>query len=347
MRIRKGVNGMAEYREAKKVSLFRILKREKSIRRVLLISWASNKIWIVVRTFLLIGFSFVLLYPLLYIITVSIRESADLMDPLAFWVPRHITATNIVDSFNAMKYPQAFMNTIILDVVSTLLQLFSCALVGYGFARFRFPLKNLVFGLVIFTIIVPPQLIIIPQYINFRYFDIFGLGSVLGLFFGKSVTLNLLDTVFTFYVPAFFGFGIRSGLFIFIFRQFFRGMSKELQESAYIDGCGQFKTFVRIMAPNAIPAFITVFLFSLIWYWNDYYYAAMFFDRIKTVSLALESLKQEFLIMAKFKNDFLDPYVLVTRLQAGCLLTIAPIFLLYLFLQKFFVESIERTGIVG
>ena len=303
--------------------------------------------WSIIRILLLTGLSFVLIYPLMYMITISIRRTEDLLNPLAYWIPRSITAENFIDAFKVMKYPTAIKNNIFVDLISSALQVFSCSLVGYGFARFRFKGRNVLFGLVLFTILVPPQLIIVPSYIQFRFFDFFGIGKIIGLFVGRPVTANLLDTLWTFYLPAMFGTGIRSGLFIFVFRQFFRGMSKELQESAYIDGCSQLKTFFQIMLPNAKPCLVTVALFSIVWYWNDFYFAAMYFTNLRTVSIALSSLREDFILMTKYANAVTDPYVLVTRIQAGCLLTVGPLLFLYLVLQKYFVESIERTGIVG
>ncbi|NCU25255.1 carbohydrate ABC transporter permease [Candidatus Nomurabacteria bacterium] len=308
----------------------------------------KSKIWSLIRAVLLIGLSFVLLYPLLYTLTMSIRFSEDLMDPLSMWIPKRLTAVNFIDAYTTMKYPQAVFNSIKFGLVSSVFQVVSCSLVGYGFARFRFKGNNILFALVLFTLFVPPQLIIVPSYLQFRYFDIFGIGSLAGLFTGEKLTINLLDSVWTFYLPAMTGVGIRSGLFIFVFRQFFRGMPRELQESAYIDGCNQFKTYLKIMLPNAVPCIVTVALFSIVWYWNDFYYSAMYINQSKTVSLALSTLKIDYiLVLQNFNFSNTDPYDLITRVQAGVFLTLSPVLLLYLFLQRYFVESIERTGIVG
>ncbi len=291
------------------------------------------------RYALLIGLAFIILYPLFYIVSMAFREARDILDPSVTWIPRHFTMQNIIDAFEAMRYPQALWNTISISVVSSLLQLCSCAVVGYGFARFRFKGKSLFFGLVLLTIIIPPQIIFIPTYLMYSHYDFFGLTTAL---FGEQAYVNLIDTNWTMYLPAALGVGIRSGLFIFIFRQFFRGLPKELEDAAYVDGCGHVRTFLRVIVPNAGGAFLTVFLFSLVWYWNDYYYMSMYFNKTQNISIALQGLTRNLsdLLMQNTNETSV-------RAQAGCLLTILPLLIVFIFLQKYFTEGLERTGIVG
>lgn len=229
---------------------------------------------------------------------------------------------NIIDAFEAMRYPQALWNTISISVVSSLLQLCSCAIVGYGFARFQFKGKSLLFGLVLLTIIIPPQIIFIPTYLMYSHYDFFGLTTAL---FGEQAYANLIDTNWTMYLPAALGVGIRSGLFIFIFRQFFRGLPKELEDAAYVDGCGHARTFLRVIVPNAGGAFLTVFLFSLVWYWNDYYYVSMYFNKTQNISIALQGLTRNLsdLLMQNTNETSV-------RAQAGCLLTILPLLIVFI-----------------
>lgn len=130
--------------------------------------------------------------------------------------------------------------------------------------------------------------------------------------------MNILDSVWAFYLPAICGFGVRSGILIFIFIQFYRGLPKELEDAAYIDGCGPLRTFLRIMLPNALPALITVLLFSVVWYWNDYQYAGMFLVDNQTLPLRLSNLK---MVLNSAAGQQLDPYqlsvLLPGRLPAG------------------------------
>jgi len=245
-----------------------------------------------------------------------------------------------------MAYAKSLGTTLKVDLVSSILQVVSCSIVGYGFARFKFKGQRIMFGLVIFTIIVPPQIVAIPTFMQYKFFDFFGLAKILSLIIGRPVHFNLLNSLLTFYLPAILGTGIRSGLFIYIFRQFFRGMPKELEDAAYFDGCSPFQTFFRIMVPNAGPAYLTVFLFSIVWYWNDYFYASMYFSTLRTISVSLAMLPQSIYQQINYFHAG-DPYKVITRIQAGCLMAIAPVLILYIALQRYFTESIQRTGIVG
>lgn len=306
-------------------------------RRYLMRLAAQKRIWKVFRFVILVGLGFVIMYPLIYMISCAFREKADMSDPTVMWIPRHYTFDVITETLDAMDYWETLGTTLLLNIGCSLLQVISCAVTGYGFARFRFKGKKLLFGVVIMMILVPHQVISLPLYTQFRYFGIKGLFS-----------LNLIDTKLTMYLPAMTANGIRAGLMILIFRQFFKGMPRELEDAAYIDGCGPFMTFVRVMAPNAASAFLTVFLFSVVWYWNDYYVSSTFFTNTKTIAIMLSNLDNE-LKAALFDDPTvqISPREQIVWKEAGCLLSIAPVLLMYVFLQKYFTEGIERSGLVG
>lgn len=297
----------------------------------------ADGIWRIFRFVILFGLGFVVMYPLLYMISCAFRNSADMSDPTVMWIPRKYSLKAIAETIDAMDYWKTLGNTLILNIGCSLVQVFSCALTGYGFARFNFKGKKLLFGIVILMILVPAQVISLPLYAQFRYFGIKGIFS-----------LNFIDSRLTMYLPAMTANGIRAGFMILIFRQFFRGVPRELEDAAYIDGCGPFRTFVKVMLPNASAALLTVFLFSVVWYWNDYYVSSTFFTDTKTIAIMLTNLDNELKM-----NLFNDPTVQISPREqivwkeAGCLLSIAPVLLLYVFLQKHFTEGIERSGIVG
>ena len=297
----------------------------------------TDAVWPVFRTLILAGLCFVILYPLLFMISCAFRERSDMSDPTVMWIPRHYTLDVIRETMDAMDFRRTLFNTLVLNVGCSLVQVISCAVTGYGFARFRFKGKKIFFAIVIMMILVPTQVISLPLYTQFRYFGIKGLFSV-----------NLIDSRLTMYLPALTANGIRAGLMILIFRQFFKGLPREIEDAAYTDGCGPFRTFVRVMAPNAAPAFLTVFLFSVVWYWNDYYVSNTFFTNTKTMALMLTNLDNELKI--RLFNDptvQISPREQIVWKEAGCLLSIAPILLMYVFLQKYFTEGIERSGLVG
>lgn len=296
------------------------------------------------RAIFLIAMCFVVIYPVLYMITLSLRETVDLYDTSVIWIPKHWTTQNYRDVIEMLDYWQMLLKTLALMGVSTALNVAICAVTGYGFARYDFRGRALLFGLVLFTIIVPPQNVAIPLFMQYYSFDFLGLGQIAKIFGSEAISLNLLNTSWTFYLPAAFGMGLRSGIFIYIFRQFFRGMPVELEDASYIDGCNIFKTFIRIMLPNAGPAILTSFMFSFVWYWNDYYLGTLFFDKAPTLSVALGSYQSSLLATGL---DASDPYAIYVRLQAGCVLLILPLIIGFAILQRKFTESIDKTGIVG
>lgn len=297
----------------------------------------TDKLWPFFRACILIGLGFVIMYPLIYMVSCAFRERGDMNDPTVMWIPRHLTLDIIRETIDAMDFWHTLGTTLVLNIGCSLVQVMSCAVTGYGFARFSFRGRKLLFAIVIMMILVPTQVIALPLYSQFRYFGIKGI-----------FTVNLIDTGLTMYLPAITGNGIRSGLMILIFRQFFRGLPKELEDAAYIDGCGPFMTFVRVMIPNAASAFLTVFLFSVVWYWNDYYVSTTFFTDSRTIALMLTNLESELNIrLFNDPNVQINPREQIVWKEAGCLICIMPLLLMYTFLQKHFTEGIERSGLVG
>lgn len=298
----------------------------------------ARVIWPVVRTVLLFGICFLLLYPLLYMFVSAFRAPEDLYNPSVIWITRHWTTDHLMTLIELINYPTTLMNTALISIVSAVVQTVVCSFVGYGFARFKFKGRNVMFALVIFTIIIPPHAIINSLYMIFRFFHI----PIYSLFAG---TVKLVDTPFVFWIQALFGMGLRSGLFIFIYRQTFRGMPSELENAALIDGCNPLQTYLRVMMPNAVMAMVTVFMFSLVWHWNDTYSVSILAPQMKTLSTAIADLQIE-VFRLKDGGDT-NPMINQVRMQAGALLSIAPMLVVFLFGQRAFTESIERTGIVG
>lgn len=297
----------------------------------------------VIRAAFLICMSYILVYPLVYMISMSVQSSSQLLDPSVVWVPTSVTLDNYKKAFEAMNYGSSLVFTLRVHMVSALIEIFTCAFVAYGFARFKFKGRNLMFGLVLVTILVPQEMIIIPLYVNYRNFDPLGIMSIVNMISGTENYLNLLNSGWVFYIPSILGCGLRSGLFIFIYRQFFKGLPVELEEAASIDGAGPIKTFLRIVLPSSSVVIITVTIFSIIWHWNEYYLTSMYFTQDKSLSVALSQISS--LII----NIGISQYNIITTgiTMAACVMTIAPVLVVYLFLQKYFIQSIDRVGIVG
>ena len=306
---------------------------------------AASAGWKIFRFLLLFGLSFVILYPLLYMLSTAFRPIEEINDPSVIWIPKTFTLENFKQVIEMMDYGKTLPTSLVLNLSVSFVQMIACMVTGYGFARFKFRFQKALLGLVLFTVLVPIQIISVPSYAYFLHFDFFGIGSLVGLFTGKALTVNLLGSFLTFFLPAALGAGLKSGLFIYIFRQFFRGMPQELEDAASIDGCGIFRTFLRIMVPNTRTIMITIFMLSLVWYWNDVSLGMSYLGGTRTVTIALSNLKSAFFTFdqAAFNNPFLQ----ITRLQAGSLLTVTPVLLLYLIVQRWFVQGILRSGIVG
>ena len=203
----------------------------------------------IVKFLFLAGMCYLFLFPIIYLIVSAIQDPATANDPTIVWIPKQLAWTNFKNAFEQLDYLTAFGLTFFVTFFGILATLASCSMAGYGFARFNFFEKNIAFILVVILIIIPPQTTTIPTFINFRFFDMFGILTLfekLGI--GKGYW-QLTGNPISMILPALFSSGIRSGLAIYIFRQFFLGQPKELEEAAKIDGCGAFGTYLKVMLP--------------------------------------------------------------------------------------------------
>lgn len=327
-----------------------MFKKNEPIKRDSLAVYHAKKraVSISMRLFrlcMIITMSYLFMFPLYYMLVVSFQRPDLAVDPTSVYVPKAFSTEAYKIAFKQLDYKNSALLSLIISVLSTALTAISCSLTGYAFARFEFKGKKIAFLFVMLLIVIPPQQIIVPQYLMYKSFNFGGLLSLFG------VELNLLNTPFVFILPSMFAVGLKAGIFIFIFRQFFLGQPRELEEAAKIDGCGALQTFIKVMAPLAKPAFVVVIMLCIIWHWNDYYSSSMFFiDKIKPVMVCLERLRQnvvEFGNLPGLPKGNYTPVMLRMYLQAGVVLTITPPLFLYVFMQRQFVESIDRTGIVG
>jgi len=322
-------------------------KRRVSVYIVKKIS--VDVIYKILRTVLLFGLCFLILQPLLDKLSVSFMEQQDLYDATVISIPRHFSVSNYNIAGKLLNYWPSLFQTVLILLISAVLQIFACTLAGYGFARYKFPFKNLLFFCVLLIIVVPPQTIMSSLYLNFYFFDIFGLFR---LILGEPI--NLLESVAGYWLLSATGMGLKSGLYIFMLRQYFRGIPKELEEAAYVDGCGKFYTFFRILLPDAAPMLVSCFLFSFVWQWTDSFYTTLFLRNYSMLSSGLSRLAESFGQYWGTLNSIgggtglisLAPMAYVQAIIAtGMLVCLAPLVLLYLVAQKAFVESLSQTGI--
>ncbi len=308
-------------------------------KRAKVLHKAKSLLFSVFKFCILLGITYIILGPVINIVSNSFFSASDVYNPSVFLFPLRPTFGNYALSFMRLDYWKTLGFTMIYTAVITLIQVMIASMAGYGFARFDFPFKGLLFGCVIITIVLPTHTIMLPLYQHFRNWDVFG---IVELFTGKEA--NLLSSEVPMVLMTLFGVGLRSGLFIYIFRQFFRGLPKEIEEAAFIDGAGMWYTYFRIMLVNAIPSVITVTVFSMVWQYNDMFYAKLFsIPSSRNISFRLSTIQATI----EFVDQVKDPMISQLYVYAGIVLVLLPILVVYLFLQKYFMEGVERSGIVG
>ncbi|ALS28000.1 carbohydrate ABC transporter permease [Paenibacillus cisolokensis] len=279
---------------------------------------------------LLISIGFVYLYPIFYMLSQSLKSLDDLLDPTVLWLPKTLHLENYVQAWKVLDFTRAFGASLLNSVLPAIAQTVSCALVGYGFARFRFPGKNVMLAFILLTFIIPVQVVMIPLFLLFQQY-------------------GMLGSPLPFIVPALFAGGLKSALFILIYLQFFKTVPKALEESAQIDGAGAIKTFFRIIMPISVPAIVVVFLFSLVWHWNETYTTSLYLgESMRTLPLKLQSFDLAFSQVFTSSQTSGDTANINESIKlAGTMLIILPLLILYLFAQRWFVEVIDKTGITG
>ena len=312
-------------------------------------------VWYLFRFLLLLGISYVILFPFYTKLASSFMSPDDFVDVTVRLLPRRPTLETyraiIVDN----KYFTALLNTFVLSLICGVLQTFVCCVIGYGFAKFKFKGNNLLFLLVIFTMVVPHTTLQLSLFMEFRYFDILKFGGKFGIinFLGGGVidaikiidqtSINMINTNLPLYILSLTGLAYKNGLYIFLLRQFFRGIPDELEESAYLDGSGVFSTFVRIIIPLSVTMMVTVFMFSFCWQWTDNFYTELFY------TTAGELLLPDIIKVPKsLDTNYAGQALYTAAIRNACgILIIAPLIVLYLFGQRYIVEGIERSGITG
>lgn len=281
---------------------------------------------------LLICIGFIYIYPILHMVSASFMTLDDLLDSSIKWLPSSMSFANYKQAAASMDFWKSLFQSIILAGVPTICNLVSCSIIGYGLARFKFRGHNIVMGIVILSFVLPSQITMIPTYVLYS-------------------NMGILNTIWAFILPAMVGQGINAPIFILIFWQFFRQVPRVLDEAAKIDGAGYFEAFYKIAIPSGKPAFITVSLFSFVWYWNEAYLTKLYVHGVygksswTSLVVQLDNFADNFATMQQTTPGV--PTLNESINMAGTMLTILPLLLLYFVLQKQFVESIDKAGITG
>jgi len=287
------------------------------------------------RLILLFGMCFMIIQPILNKLAFSFMAEKDLYDTTIILIPKHFSVSNWKMAAMLLDYKSSVLNTIWVSLLVSAIEVFVCSLVGYGFSRFQFPLKKFWFFCVLLIIVIPPQTISTSLFLHFRYFNFFGL------------QLNLSASMVPYILMCCGCMGLKNGLYIFMIRQYFLGFPYSLEEAAYVDGCGPFATFFKIMIPGAKPILTSCFLFSFVWQWTDSFYTDLFLGKIKMLSTQISALTERlgsYLSAANGASVTVSVGYSNAVLSTGILLMIIPLLILYVFCQNLFVESLTSTG---
>ena len=261
---------------------------------------------------LLIIIGIIMVVPFLWMISTSLKEQYDTVKIPPVWIPNPPRWQNYVDLFTQQPMLQFMLNTIKIVFFVVLGQLFFSSLAAYSFARIKFKGRTVMFFFYIATLMVPGQVTMIPTYLMFA-------------------KVGLVDNHIVLILPAFF-----SAFGVFLLRQFFMSLPKELEEAAEIDGCNPFTTYYRIMLPLIVPARLTLGVFTLMNTWNDYMGPLIYLTTPEKYTMTLG--------IAYFKGVYTTQWNLV---MAGSVLSVIPILVAYLCAQKYFVEGIAFSGVKG
>ena len=296
----------------------------------------------VFRALLMFGLCFMIIQPMVNRFAMSFMEENDLYDSTIVVLPRHVTLQNYVDVAALTNFPESMVNTLWISILMSVCQVISTTLVAYGFARFEFPLKKFWFACVVALIIIPPQTIQSALYMTFSKFDILGIFKAT-----TGDTLSIRTSIWPYIMMCLTCMGLKDGLYIYMLRQYFKGVPESLEEAAYVDGCGTMHTFLKIMLPDAVPIIASCFLFSFVWQWTDLFYARNFLTGFNLFSIRMSTMASR---MGRYFSKDVTQSVVVPNGRQLQLISIAvlfcciPLIILYCFTQRTFVESLAMTG---
>ncbi len=313
------------------------MKRKNKVKTPLNRTKAKDMAAKVFIYILLIDIAFVILFPMISKFSASLMSRSDLYDRTVVLIPRNPTFQNYTVVFKEAFFLIATRNTALISLLAAVIQTLICAMTGYGLAKCRSKLAGVVLLCAILTILIPQQIILVPMFLKFRFFDIAG---IIRLFTGKTVTL--MNSIWPMVILSITGLGFKNGLYIFIMRQFYKGIPEEIEEAAWIDGYGILPTYFKVVMPMSVPMMITIFMFSFSWQWTDTFYSGMFFSELKVLANSVFSMTSTF-----HSGKFAGSFSTSSLLQTGVLMAILPLVIIYIFAQKKIIGGIERSGLVG
>lgn len=268
------------------------------------------------RHSVLIAASFIMLYPLLWMAASAFKPEASIFTDLSIW-PHSLNPRNFIEGWTALEvsFSRFYWNSFVIAVLVVIGNVISCSMAAFAFARLQFRGKNIFFAMMMMTLMLPYHVTLIPQYVLF-------------------LNIGWIDTILPLVVPKFLAV---DAFFIFLMVQFFRGLPRELDEAAMIDGCGPWRLFFTIILPLSKPVLATAAIFSFLWTWNDFFGPLIYLNDIAnyTVPLALRAF-----VDSTGQSAWGQLFAMST-------LAIAPIFLFFLLFQRLIIEGVAMSGLKG
>lgn len=286
---------------------------------------ASAAIIYLARLLILTIVGYIVLYPFFYMLVTAIKDIDAMLDVEHIWIPVTYSLKSFKEIFELLNFGTALKQTFLVQILSSAIETFVCAFVAYGFARFKFKGKPICTFFLILSLLVPIQMYSLSMSVNYR-------------------NLHLFNTPFVYWLPSLLGVGIRSGMMIFIYQQFFVNLPKELEDAAYIDGAGPVRTYFSIALPSSSVVLVTVSVLSFVWHWNEYYLASLtFLSDSAPLAMVLSFLK----VYLKQVGIYEGWPEYASLVSAACLMYVIIPLILYMIFQRKFVRSIDRVGITG
>ena len=312
--------------------------------------YLQNLVFKIFAISLILGMCFTILYPIIKLFPMVLNDVEDLGNPDIVWVPKTFS---IVSFRAAIRLVYGNFSIILWSLLYAasiaVVQVFISAMAGYVLGRIKVPGGTIIFFLIIVTFVVPDQALLISQYLRFKNFDIFGIFNAL-----TGGPIDLINKPITLYLLAIFGFGLKQSMFIYLFRQFFLGLPKELEEAALIDGCGFYKTYFRIALPNATPTIMTVAILSFVWNYGDTYYTGYFypegpFTAVRLSQRFAESQSDTIItaVQTWYDKPAASSFAFDAVKMAAVLIFLVPLLIVYFCVQRRLVENMEQSGLVG
>ena len=283
------------------------------------------------RYFILIGLSFLILYPIFVTVMISLMQTSDFTNSAVRYLSLSPTLENYKTAAIFLQYWQTLLRSLALNIPLCLLEIVSCMLVAYGFARFKFKGNGILFGCVIMTLLIPSSIYFTPFYLSLQDYGPFH--------------WNLLGTPLPLFLMSVCALGVKNGLVIYILRQHFKAYPKELDEAAEIDGAGSFRVFVSIMLPGAMSIAATCFLFIFVFRWTDPTHTNIFLPDTEFIWTRLSNIQTDMSLLPGVEQS--DFYFRSILKNTSIVLYAIPLVVLFIFTKRSLVESVETSGLVG